>query len=85
MKIQGLDILTNDLSATKRFYNNILGFQIRKETDELISFSAGTSVLSFHKTEIERPVYHFAFTIPMNKIEEALEWMAPKAVLIKLS
>ncbi|WP_293885124.1 VOC family protein [Sphingobacterium sp. UBA1498] len=83
MKIQELLLLTNNISETKLFYSQTIGFDIVKETKKSISFIVGTSKLTFELTDIKHsPKYHFAFNIPSNKIEEALEWILQKTNLI---
>lgn len=83
MRIKELLLLTNNIAETKLFYNQIIGFKTVKETKKSISFTVGTSKLTFELTDIKHnPKYHFAFNIPSNKIEEALEWILQKTNLI---
>jgi len=83
MRIKELLLLTNNISETKLFYNQIIGFKTIKETKKGISFTVGTSKLTFELTDLKHnPKYHFAFNIPANKIEEALEWISQKTNLI---
>lgn len=83
MYISEVHLLTNSLSDTEFFYKGKLGFDLVEKTDELLSFQFGTSKLSFHlAVAIQKPVYHFAFDIPENKLLEALEWIREKTKLI---
>ena len=44
----------------------------------------GTSILIFENTDSQKmPKYHFAFSIPVNKIEEAMVWILQKNPLIE--
>jgi len=83
MLIKEIKLLTNNLAETKCFYHQILGFPIIIEEKNFISFQAGFSLLTFQETKEKNPVYHFAFNIPCNKIEEALHWLELKTEIIK--
>jgi len=83
MLIKEIKLLTNNLAETKFFYHQILGFPIIIEEKNFISFQAGFSLLTFQETKEKNPVYHFAFNIPCNKIEEALHWLELKTEIIK--
>ncbi len=83
MLIKETKLLTNNLAETKFFYHQILGFPIIIEEKNFISFQAGFSLLTFQETKEKNPVYHFAFNIPCNKIEEALHWLELKTEIIK--
>ncbi|MBK7426348.1 MAG: glyoxalase [Saprospiraceae bacterium] len=78
MKIIELEILTDDLEATARFYNGTLGFPFLGSTPQTRVFSIGDSILTFRKSENQHPVYHFAFNIPHDKLYESLEWISQK-------
>ncbi len=83
MLIKEIKLLTNTLAETKYFYHQILGFPIIIEEKNFISFQAGFSLLTFQETKEKNSVYHFAFNIPCNKIEEALHWLELKTEIIK--
>jgi catechol-2,3-dioxygenase len=83
MLIKEIKLLTNNLAETKFFHHQILGFPIIIEEKNFISFQAGFSLLTFQETKEKNPVYHFAFNIPCNKIEEALHWLELKTEIIK--
>jgi len=83
MLIKEIKLLTNNLAETKFFYHQILGFPIIIEEKNFISLQAGFSLLTFQESKEKNPVYHFAFNIPCNKIEEALHWLELKTEIIK--
>lgn len=84
MKIQELTLLTNNLNETKKFYEYKIGFEKIKETEKSISFAIGTSKLIFELTEEnQNPKYHFAFNIPTNKLNEAINWTLQRTNLIE--
>lgn len=84
MKIQELTLLTNNLSETKNFYQKTIGFQKISETETSISFAVGTSILIFELTEKnQNPKYHFAFNIPTNTLNDAINWTLQRTSLLK--
>lgn len=85
MRITELTLYANNLSAIKDFYENVLGLNVKSESDNYIEFQAGKTVLIFKEEKNSNPFYHFAFNIPSNKIEEAKEWMESKAGLLPIS
>ena len=83
MRISEIQLLSDDLIETAKFYGEVLGLDIIYRDEKKISFAAGVSVLTFLKSEDLSPVYHFAFNITPIKIEEALAWVKARiAVLI---
>lgn len=84
MKIQQLEILTKDLIATTAFYQNTLGFSMVEKDTTSISFQAGSSILKFVENPNFNSPYHFAFTIPKNKLSQAIEWCSSKVQLIPI-
>jgi catechol 2,3-dioxygenase-like lactoylglutathione lyase family enzyme len=80
MKIKELVLLTNNLEQTKDFYSAKMNLQVLKEQSDCIWLEAGATILVFKASEIANPVYHFAFNISNNKIEEALNWIEAKGL-----
>ncbi|MEK6828122.1 MAG: VOC family protein [Nanoarchaeota archaeon] len=83
MKIVEIDLLSDNLYETSRFYSELLGFTISDKTESKISFKVGSSKLNFLKSDHQNCVYHFAFDIPHNKLDEALKWLLLKVNLIE--
>jgi catechol-2,3-dioxygenase len=84
MEILEIKLNTDDIISTEGFYTNILEFKLIKKSEKSISFLVGNSILSFIKSENLQPKYHFAFNIPNNKLEEAINWISKKLNLIKI-
>ncbi len=79
-----IKLLTNSLVETEFFYKESLGFKVVEKTADRISFQIGSTVLFFLQSDkIQKPVYHFAFDIPENNLQEALEWIRKRAKLIQ--
>lgn len=84
MKILELTLLTNNLSDTKGFYEHTIGLQKIAETKTSVSFAIGSSKLIFELTEeYQNPKYHFAFNIPTNTINDAINWTLQRTSLIE--
>ena len=85
MRIIEIQVFTDNLKQTEKFYTTVLELKILRRKENSISFSAGDSVLTFIKSREEKPVYHFAFNIPNNKLDEAITWLSSKTEIIKTS
>ena len=83
MNISVLNLLTNDLKSTFNFYHNTLGLPVTEHTDQYITFTAGKTNLTFtHSDAYQCPVYHFAFTIPSNKLQEAFDFIQARIAIM---
>lgn len=85
MKIPELQLLSSNIPKTQKFYQEILGMPIIHADDSCIKISAGQSTLQFNKVNNQNPFYHFAFTIPANKFDEASAWANNKLELIPIT
>ncbi|WP_163323229.1 VOC family protein [Draconibacterium mangrovi] len=83
MKILKLELPTNNLKQTERFYNDVLELNACDVSSDSLCYEIGHSVLRFTEKAGESGAYHFAFNIPSNKIKEALHWIASKLDLLK--
>lgn len=84
MKLLHIEIQTNDISKTIAFYTQTLGFQILENNSTTVSFQIGTSILKFAEDKHFNSIYHLAFNIPNNKLDEAIEWSKNKVDLIRI-
>ena len=85
MNISELQLLSPNITQTKKFYNEILGMRIIHADESSIKISAGQSTLLFKKVNGQNPFYHFAFNIPANKFNEAFAWANKKVELIPIT
>jgi len=85
MDIRELEILTDDIDGTEKFYTQILELNLIRKNDNYISFGVGASILTFLKSNHLNPQYHFAFNIPDNKLDEAIRFISIKLEIIKIS
>jgi len=85
MEILEIEILTDNIDETIKFYSELLGFESLHKDRKTISFRVGKSVLSFTKSDNLNPKYHFAFNIPCNKIDQAILWTSARTRLIKIT
>ncbi|RKR05823.1 catechol-2,3-dioxygenase [Flavobacterium sp. 90] len=82
MKLQHIQILTNNIQQTAKFYNDILELPIIEKTSKSVTIKAGNSILKFVENPDFNSMYHFAFNIPENKLEEAIAWCNDKIDLV---
>jgi len=86
MLIKELTLLTNEINATKEFYHRLMEFPIIEETTNTVSFRTGNSILHFRLTvNTIAPFYHIAFSIPNNKLHEALNWISKRSTILPYS
>lgn len=86
MNIKEISIYTNDIVQTTAFYTTKLQLPILRQSSNSISFQAGTSVLTFEQqTAITHPVYHFAFNITPDLLEEAIAWLQQITTLLPVT
>ncbi|MES2591995.1 MAG: glyoxalase [Bacteroidota bacterium] len=83
MKIKQVEIGSNNLIETEKFYTEVLGFQLIAKDASSISFKTGSSTLKIVSTKINKPVYHFAFDIPHNNLKEAEKWLFSRVTIIQ--
>ncbi len=73
------------LDEMKRFYGDALGFPFEQEQDDQITFVAGTTQLTFERTERKNkgnPFYQVAFNIPENKHDASVQWLIRQEINI---
>ncbi len=68
----------------KAFYHGCLGLDVLAESDAEITIGAGATPITFERARDGegRPLYHFAFNIPHNKILEARRWQLERSPLV---
>lgn len=84
MEILEIELLTNDIEATVRFYAEILGLEIISRNKDWVTFATGATKLTFRFSKTEKPVYHFAFDIPNNQLLEAFEWAESRTEILEV-
>lgn len=82
MKILQVGLLTANIAATENFYSNKLRLTPCYKDENTIRYEIGGSQLTFKLTETLQPVYHIAFEIPADKLEDSIKWISGKTNLI---
>lgn len=82
MHILELELLSDDILGTESFYNQVLGLDTLYKDHKSVSFNAGNTKLTFHSSQNVKPVYHFAFDVPNNKLLEAFSWIEDKTEIM---
>ena len=67
MNIIELELLSDDLTATEKFYKKVLGLNVSFIEKDALFFQVGFTKLIFRKSENLKPVYHFAIDVPSNR------------------
>jgi catechol 2,3-dioxygenase-like lactoylglutathione lyase family enzyme len=83
MHIKEITLFTSTIEKERNFYSQILGFEIKNESDDSFSVQVGQTLLSFIYS-VQNYKYHYCFLIPSNKLTEALEWMQGRWNVIEL-
>ena len=81
MQIRKITLQTTYLQTLKEFYSSVLALPV-KITNEKLQITIGETELIFTEAKQAEPFYHFAITIPANKIQEAKAWLGNKVQLI---
>ncbi|MBF7091605.1 VOC family protein [Flavobacterium sp. ALJ2] len=84
MKLEYIQIETNSISKTIAFYTQNLGFKILDHDSTSVSFQIGSSILKFIENRNFDSIYHLAFNIPENKLDEAIKWCKNRVDLIHI-
>lgn len=82
MNFLDIRLKTNDLEKIKLFYHNQFNLPITKESEAEISFQIGTTALTFEKSNLQNPVYHYAINIPKNQFAAACDWLRKRVETI---
>ena len=70
MKLEHIQIQTNNIKETELFYKDVLDLKILEKRSNSVTIQAGNSILKFIENPEFNSAYHFAFNIPENKLEE---------------
>lgn len=71
MNIIELELLSDDLTATEKFYKKVLGLNTFFTEKDALFYQVGFTKLIFRKSENQKPVYHFAIDLPSNRFFDA--------------
>jgi len=82
MKLEHIQIQSNNIQQTALFYQDVLELPIIEKKTNSISIQAGNSVLEFVQNPASKSIYHLAFNIANNKLDEAIQWCKNKVDLI---
>jgi catechol-2,3-dioxygenase len=78
VQIRHVKLHACDLAGQAKFYREVLKLPV-ETGDGFVRVTAGTSVIEFVPAAAgTQPFYHFAFTIPENKLNEAMAWLEPR-------
>ncbi len=82
IQIRHVKLHARDLAAQAAYYRDVLKLPVETAANS-VRVTAGTSVIEFVPAQGEgRPFYHFAFTIPENKLTDAMAWLEPRCPIL---
>lgn len=84
MNILEIELLSDNLAETEKFYKNVLGLSPVKKEDDLLFFKIGGTELIFKKSENEKAVYHFAIDVPNNRFFDCHNHIAKTAKILEV-
>lgn len=83
MFMTAIDLETSDLSTERTIYTQTLGLPLRQATTDSFTVQAGTTALTFRSSSQQPLLYHFAFTVPLNKWKQAKAWLGARTPLLE--
>jgi catechol-2,3-dioxygenase len=84
MHFKSLELFTTDVSSMVHFYRDVLACPVIEQANGF-SHQAGTTTVQWRQDNAATHHYHIAFTIPWNKVAEAIEWTAAKTPLLEVA
>lgn len=84
MNIIELELLSDNLPETEKFYKTVLGISPFFSEKDALFFLIGQTKLIFRKSENLNPVYHFAIDVPNNRLMDACNHIRRQVQIIPL-
>lgn len=82
MRIQRLQIYSDNIKEQLRFYRDELNLKITDYSEDFFEVQTGYSTIKFQQKENAKP-YHIAFHIPDNQHNEALKWAKERVAVLE--
>ena len=80
--ITHIQLVTVDVSASARFYREVLELPV-SESDDLARVQVGSTGIELIHGDRQNGADHLAFTIPSNQFAEGKDWLSSKTELIQ--
>ena len=85
MPIKAIELFTNNLQQAEAFYAGVLQLAVLSKNDQSITFQAGNATLTFTATNDPVGIYHLAFLMPKNKVEEGHAWLKTRTPVLRFN
>jgi len=82
MRLKEIHLLTDDLERTFLFYQQFLHGEGFSSDQSYVSVMMGETKLVFTASTHMKPYYHFAFDIPINRLEKTMEWLSVRVPIL---
>lgn len=89
IQLARLRLRSPNITAQRGFYKDLLGLPITADAKDALTIRSTASEITFTEAPsvpapaARPPYYHFAFNIPENQINEALEWTKARVPIVK--
>jgi hypothetical protein len=84
MQIQNLILEASDIPSLRQFYEYVLEMPVSSNKHSCTLSFGKTDIIFRQNDQLENLIYHYAITIPSNKIDEAKEWLILRVKLLWL-
>lgn len=83
MNILEVELLSDNLAETEKFYRAVLGLSPYYKDDNIfLFFKIGGTELIFKKSDNVKPAYHFAIEVPNNRFFDAHNYIKQRTKII---
>ncbi|OKP85977.1 hypothetical protein A3844_14570 [Paenibacillus helianthi] len=80
--IKKLKLFCRNLNQMIEFYTGVLNLPISRNDAQSFCLTVGSSQLDYEYQRNHNSPYHFAFNIPENQIEDAMNWLKNRVELM---
>lgn len=81
MKVKSITLCCDKLKLQRLFYEEILEIPVGRSSSDFFELPLQITTIRFERSDRFHP-YHFAFNIPSNKAEEALNWLSQRVNML---
>lgn len=82
MRLLSVTLGTVDLPALRRFYVEAMELAAIEDTPDALALRVGWTTLRFERADRAPATAHFAFNIPPDSMDRAMEWLGARAPLL---
>ena len=81
--ITRLELVSNNLDEQEKFYSKQMELPVTRISNTRIKVNAGSTEIFFYEDKnYIQPIYHFAFNIPENQLNDGISWLKKHGITI---